>query len=514
MRAALMLLVCLTATARLCARPIPLVATGHERRIDLVWQPPKPLANESWTIWRAPRSEGPFERLNSQPQGHTVFSDFCGENDRQFFYRVTTASGVATSTVVTATSRAMSDEQLLTSVQEATFRYFWDYGHPTSGLARERLGSGDRVTLGGSGFGLMAIVVGVERGFVSRGDAVDRVLRMLIFLEDRATRYHGAWAHWINGETGETIRFSQYDDGGDLVETAFLIQGVLTVRRYFDRETLTERILRRTADRLWQAVEWDWYLGDPRGEQLFWHWSHNHGWKMNHRIGGHFNECLITYLLALASPTHPIPTSCYTNGWLGGDVGKFANGSEYFGIRQPVGWPMGGPLFFTQYSFLGLDPRSWQDPVCNYFENNRAIARIHHAYALSNPGKHTGYGENVWGLTASDGPDGYKAREPRNDDGTVAPTAAIASMPYTPSESMAALKHYYHKLGSRLWGDFGFKDAFNLDKDWFADSYLAIDQGPIVVMIENHRTGLCWRLFMSNQDIRRTLRATGWTRTD
>jgi hypothetical protein len=216
--------------------------------------------------------------------------------------------------------------------------------------------------------------------------------------------------------------------------------------------------------------------------------------------------------MALASPTHPIPASGYTNGWLGGNPAKFANGNAYFGIRQPVGWPMGGPLFFAQYSFLGFDPRGWRAPECDYFENNRAIARIHHAYALDNPGKHAGYGEGVWGLTASDGPDGYNAREPRHDDGTVAPTAALSSMPYTPRESLAALRHYYHKLGGRLWGDFGFKDAFNLDKDWFADSYLAIDQGPIVVMIENYRTGLCWRLFMANDEVPRALKDVGWTK--
>ena len=490
-------------------------ATGHDRRIDVVWEQSDTAGLNGWNVWRASQASGPFERLNARPQNHTVHSDFLRSNGATFFYRVSGVSGgteVSTSAVVSASSRAMTDDELLTSVQEATFRYFWHYGHPASGLAREGFGDTDRVTTGGSGFGVMAILVGAERGFVSRSAAADRILKVLVFLEDKASRYHGAWAHWLNGQTGQTIPFSRFDDGGDLVETSFLVEALLTARQYFDGANSTEREIRRRATKLWEAVEWDWYLGEPKGEQLFWHWSPNYGWKMNHRIGGHFNECLITYLLALASPTHPIPPSCYTNGWIGRDSAKFVNDNSYFGILQPVGWPMGGPLFFTHYSFLGFDPRGWRDPHCNYFENNRAISRIHYAYAVANPGHHTGYGESVWGLTACRGPDGYQAFEPRNDNGTVAPTAALSSMPYTPRESMAALKHYYYTLGHRLWGDFGFKDAFNLDRNWFEPGYLAIDQGPIVVMIENHRTGLCWRLFMANEEIPRALGPSGWAK--
>ena len=509
------LILALTAPAVWPAEPPRLTATGHDSRIDVVWEPSEQPGMEGWKIFRASQADGPFEPVNGRLQTHTVFSDFLGENGRTLFYRVTGVIGgkdVFTSAVVRATSRAMSDGELLTSVQEATFRYFYHYGHPVSGLSREGFGDADKVTIGGSGFGVMAIVVGAERGFVTRPAAAARILKMLVFLEEKAGRYHGVWAHWLHGATGKTIPFSRFDDGGDLVETSYLIQALLTARRYFNGQDSVERDIRRRATRLWEEVEWDWYLGEPKGEQLFWHWSPNHGWKMNHRIGGHFNECLITYLLAIASPTHPISSSCYTKGWIGRPSTNYVNGNSYFGIRQPVGWPMGGPLFFTHYSFLGFDPRPWNDPFCNYFENNRAISRIHHAYAIANPGRHKGYGETIWGLTASRGPDGYRAFEPRHDDGTVAPTAALSAMPYTPRESMAALKHFYHELGPWLWGDFGFKDAFNLDRDWFERGYLAIDQGPIVVMIENHRTGLCWRLFMSNEEIPRALKASGWTK--
>lgn len=515
MRTTISLLLAVGITGALAAESPLVKATGYDSRIDVVWEQSEPSGVDGWRVFRAPSADEPYQPVTRQPQPRTVFSDFLGENGRTFCYRVSGVSGgrdVCTSAVVSATSRSMNDEELLTSVQEATFRYFWHHGHPVSGLAREGSEDRDKVTSGGSGFGIMAILVGAERGFVSRSAAAARVLEMLVFLEDKAERYHGVWSHWLNGRTGKTIPFSRFDDGGDLVETSFLVQGLLTAREYFTGDDRSEQEIRRRVTKLWREVEWDWYLGEPKSAQLFWHWSPNYGWKMNHRIGGHFNECLITYLLALASPTHAIPASCYTIGWIGPDPGKFVNGNSYFGIKQPVGWPMGGPLFFTHYSFLGFDPRPWSDPWCNYFENNLAIARIHHAYAVANPGKHAGYGENVWGLTASRGPDGYRAWEPRHDNGTVAPTAALSSMPYTPRESMAALKHFYRVLGPRLWGDFGFRDAFNLDRDWFERGYLAIDQGPIVVMIENHRTGLCWRLFMANEEIPQALKASGWTR--
>ena len=496
----------LAATSGLCLEP---AATGHDRRIDLVWEG----GQAGYHVYRSDNAEGPFERLTGQPWRLTVYSDFLGANGRTCHYRVTSLDPQAVESVpsktVSARSYAMTDDQLLTSVQEATLRYFRDYAHPVSGLARERLGSGDTCTSGGTGFGMMAILVGVERGFVTRQDAADQLLKMVRFLETRATRYHGAWPHWLNGATGETIPFSRYDDGGDLVETAYLIQGMLTVRQYFDRDDPAERELRETIARLWEQVEWDWYLREPGGKQLFWHWSPRHEWKMNHRIGGHFNECMITYLLALASPTHPIASACYYEGWAGGEC---ANGNTYYGHKLWVGWPMGGPLFFTHYSFLGFDPRGKRDRFCNYFENNRNMTLINRAYCVTNPNHHKGYSGLCWGLTASDTPGGYHAHDPRNDNGTITPTAALSSMPYTPAESMATLKHFYHTYGKRLWGPFGFKDAFNLDKDWFAESYLAIDQGPIVVMIENHRTGLCWRLFMSNPEIAPMLDKIGWER--
>jgi hypothetical protein len=446
----------------------------------------------------------------------TCWSDFVGQNGEARFYRVAVRLADGAEQVfptVSATPRPMSGDELLDSVQQATFRYFWDYGHPVSGLARERLGSRDTCTTGGTGFGLMGMCVAAERGFVSREQAAARTRQIVSFLQDKATRYHGAWSHWVNGRTGETRRFSEFDDGADIVETAFLVQGLLTVRQYFSGDSEVEREIRDRATTLWREVEWDWFL-EPESGQLRWHWSPNYGWKKDHRIGGHFNECLIVYVLAGASPTHPIPADCYRRGWIRNPE-TYACGQTFYGIRQPVGWGHGGPLFFTQYSFLGFDPRMWNDGICNYFENNRAISRIHQAYCKENAAGHKGYGEDCWGLTSSDGPDGYRAHAPgRRDTGTIAPTAALSAMPYVPEASLAALRHFYYDLGKELWGPFGFRDAFNPERGWVARSYLAIDQGPIVVMIENARTGLCWRLFMANPEIAPGLERMGWKREE
>lgn len=491
-----------------------LTTTGQDSRIDLQWAPTSE-ADKGFNVYRAPTADGPFRRLNDRVHRPNLYSDFLGENNRTCFYRVTRIdrAGIesAPSPVVSATSRAMTDSDLLSSIQEATFRYFWDWGHPVSGLARERNTSRDVCTTGGTGFGLMAIMVAADRRFVSRQEAAERILKTVTFLQEKAVRYHGAWSHWLNGRTGKTVPFSKFDDGGDLVETSFLIEGMLTVREYFDSPTNSvECELRKRITELWRGVDWNWYLRTPGGRKLYWHWSPRHGWKKNHAIGGHFNECMITYLLAIASPTHPIPAACYYEGWVG-DSRRYANGHEYYGLKQWVGWPLGGPLFFTHYSFLGFDPRGKRDRFCSYFENNRNISLIQWAYCRENPNGFEGYSGLGWGLTASDDPDGYLAHAPeRRDNGTLTPTAALSAMPYTPRRSLATLKHFYYTYGDRLWGEFGFHDAFNPTRNWFARSYLAIDQGPIVCMIENYRTGLCWRMFMANPEIKPMLDAIGW----
>ncbi len=483
------------------APPTELTAFGYDSRIDLRWRA-APSQAAGYAVYAAESSAGPFRRLNAVMHEPIWFSDFIGSNDVQRFYYVTAFNldGLesAPTDTVSARSRAMSDDELLTSVQEAAFRYFYDYAHPVSRMARERKGSGDVCTSGGTGFGLMNVPVAVERGFITREAAVQHCLTLCRFLQDKAVRHHGAWSHWINGTTGQIIPFSRYDDGADLVETAYLVEGLLTVRRYFDGADPAETELRQICTQLWHEVDWDFFRKEAKEPVLYWHWSPNYGWQMNMQIRG-FNECMIVYLLAVASPTHPVPASLYYSGWAG--LANYVNGRTYYGIRQPVGFPMGGPLFFTHYTFLGLDPHQFTDRFCNYFENNRAISLIHYAYCNTNPKNYPCYGNGVWGLTAGDNPWGYSAHEPNNDNGTITPTAALSAMPYTPEESMAALKAFYFQHGKRLWGEFGFKDGFNCKENWYAESVLAIDQGTIAPMIENYRTGLLWRLFMSNEEI-------------
>lgn len=385
------------------------------------------------------------------------------------------------------------DDSLLTLVQQRTFRYFWDYAHPVSGLARERLGSGDIVTSGGSGFGVMTLPVAVERGFISRKDGASRLLKIVNFLNSKADRFHGAYSHWLNGATGEAIPFSMYDNGGDIVETALLLQGLLTARQYFNTSDPVETEARLLIDQIWESVEWDWYLHGRN--VLYWHWSEDYGWEMNMPVVG-WNEALIAYVLGAASPTHPIPKSAYDEGWARN--GGMRNGKLYYGLRLPLGPDYGGPLFFAHYSFLGLDPRMLADAYADYWEQNVSHTLINYRYCVRNPKGWTGYGENVWGLTASDIPGGYAASSPTDDVGVIAPTAALSSIPYTPEESLRALRYFYYILGDRAFGEYGFCDAFSLESDWFAPSYLAIDQGPIIIMIENYRTGLLWDLFMRN----------------
>jgi len=412
----------------------------------------------------------------------------------------------------------MTDDELMTFVQEGTFKYFWDFGHPTSGLSREGFKhNSNTCTSGGTGMGIMTIVVGAERGVVTRSQTADRILKMFRFLEDDVVRYHGVWPHWFNGHTGATIRFGANDDGGDIVETAFLVQGILTARQYFDGSDAVETEIRTRATRMWESVEWDWHLrrSDPGyedSETMYWHWSPNYGWVKNFALRGYY-EAMIVYILGVASPTHPIPASCYFNGWASRD--GFTNSGTFYGYRQWVGPNKGGPLFWSHYSFLGFDPRYASDGFCNYYRNNRNTSLINRAHCIDNPNGFVGYGENCWGLTAStgvkcDGNQGYSGWSPTNDCGNITPTAAISAIAYTPDESLGAMRHFYYDHGNEIWGTYGFIDAFNLTQNWYSGTWLAIDQGTIVPMIENHRTGLCWDLFMSNPEIQPALDEIGF----
>jgi len=351
----------------------------------------------------------------------------------------------------------------------------------------------------------MAMVAGVSRQFITRAQGLARMQTIVAFLL-KAQTFHGAFPHWMNGATGVVVPFSTQDDGADLVETAYLMEGLLTARQYYDANSAAETQLRTDINTLWNNVEWDWFTQGGQNT-LYWHWSPDYGWSTNMQVNG-WDEALITYVLAAASTTHPITKAVYDNGWAG--KGSMKNGNTYFNTVLPLGPAEGGPLFFAHYSFLGINPNGLSDVYASYDVQNKAHATINYNYCVANPAGHYGYGANCWGLTASDIESGYTASSPTNDVGTIAPTAAIASLPYTPTQSMQALRYFYYKLGDKTWGPYGFYDAFDLDNTWFASSDLAIDEGPIVVMIENYRSGLLWNLFMSCPEVKTGMKSLGF----
>lgn len=408
-----------------------------------------------------------------------------------------------------ANSDSTQTDSLLTLVQHQTFEYFWTGAEPNSGMARERINMDgiypendkDVVTTGGSGFGIMAILTGIERGFITRKEGVDRLGKITGFLE-KADRFHGAWPHWLHGPTGKVKPFSKKDDGGDIVETAFLVQGLLCARQYLQKGDKKEQQLSTRIDKLWKEVDWNWYTN--RQNVLYWHWSPDYDWQMNFPIHG-YNECLIAYILAASSPTHGVAAEVYHEGWA--ENGKIKSPSDHFGYTLQLhhqGAPNGGPLFWAHYSYLGLDPHGLKDEYADYWKENENQALINYEWCVKDPLHYKGYAPNSWGLTSSYSVKGYAGHAPseERDLGVIAPTAAISSIPYTPEKSIAAIKHWYHDMKDILWGNYGFYDAFSETANWYPQKYLAIDQGPQVVMIENYRTGLLWKLFMSCPEVK------------
>jgi hypothetical protein len=509
--------------------PAKLEAKGYDRHVALRWDAPDPPGLARYVIYRSLDAGKSFEPIGMQVPGVHRFADFLGQSDVQAEYRVTAVDWrdheSASSAIARAATRALSDEELLTMLQEAAFQYYWDGAEPHSGMAYENQPGDNRlVATGASGFGVGALVVGVSRHFITRDQGLERLGKIVRFLE-HAPRYHGAWSHYMDGATGQTMAlFGMLDNGGDLVETSFMMEGLLMARQYFSGPAAPERDIYRRITQLWETVEWNWYRQNAQSEFLYWHWSPQWGYQIHHPLIG-FNETMITYLLAVASPTHGVPPSMYYSGWASQgthaqeyrqawsgskDGNRYANGESYYGIRLDVGVGSGGPLFFTHYSFLGMDPHAVHDRfTSSYFDNNRNIALINHAYCIANPKHNAGYGADAWGLTAGDGPRGYDTPAPGDsgDPGTLTLTGALASFPYTPVESMTAFKHFYRDLGAQLWGIYGPRDAYNASLDWVSPIYMGLNQAPIVVMIENYRTGLPWKSFMANTEVMAMLQA-------
>jgi hypothetical protein len=425
-----------------------------------------------------------------------------------------TPTPVVVPPVVVPPVATLSDDELMDVVQKQTFNYFWTYAETTSGMARERYLPVDPafdqniVTTGGSGFGLMAIVSAMSRSYITKIQGVERLNKIADFLAS-ANRFHGAWSHWINGTNGNVIPFGTMDNGGDLVETSFLTVGMITVREYFKNGTTEEQAVAQKFDVLWKEVDWQWYTNNQN--ILYWHWSPNYLWQMNFPLKG-YNECLITYVMAAASPTHPIASAAYHQGWArsGGIVSSLTKYNLPLILKHNGAEEFGGPLFWAHYSYLGLDPNQLSDQYANYWDLNSNQVKIDYLYCVANPKGYAGYGPNYWGLSASysrnaDGSMGYDAHMPSNDKGIISPTAAISSIVYTPVESKALMRNLYENYKTTMWGVAGFYDAHSQQYQWLAPNYLAIDQGPQMVMLENYRTGLLWRLFMNAPEVKQGL---------
>lgn len=511
------------------ALPVPthLRAVGYDRHIELEWDATDNPAVARYVIYRSFDGKG-FAPVGTQLTTTSRYEDFLGKSGAKAEYKVVASDWQYKqsefSNVASASTREMSDDELLTMLQRACFHYYWEGAEPNSGMARENIPGDERVVAtGASGFGIMALIVGIDRGFITREQGVQRMTKIVNFLE-HAQRYHGVWSHFMDGSTGQTMAvFGMFDNGGDLVETSFLMQGLLAARQYFHGSSQTEQALYTGITQLWNTVEWDWYRDTPTSDFIYWHWSPEWAFQIHHPLIG-FNEVMITYLLSMSSPTHAVPADMYYSGWAsqgqraqdyrqgwsGSAEGKlYGNGHTYYGIKLDVGVGSGGPLFFTHYSFMGFDPHSLHDRfTSSYFENNRNIAMINRAYCIANPKQFKGYGADAWGLTASDGPDGYVPHAPddNSDRGTITPTGALASFAYTPEASMAAFKHYYRDLGAEMWDVYGPRDAYNPSADWVSPIYMGLNQAPIVVMVENYRTGLVWKNFMANPEIGEMLR--------
>jgi exo beta-1,2-glucooligosaccharide sophorohydrolase (non-reducing end) len=515
------------ADRRLPGIPAGLMVKAGERHFDLTWSNNPESDLLRYQIYRSWDGEK-FVPIGIQQGQLNRFVDFVGEPGRKAYYRISAVniSGNESplSAAVSASTRPFSDDELLDMVQEGCFRYYWEGANSNAGMAIEILpGDDNLVAVGASGFGIMALIAGVERHFVTREQCAERLVKITRFLR-KADRFHGAWPHFLNGANGKAVNyFGKYDDGGDLVETAFLIQGLLAARQYFDRDNAAEREIRQTITELWRGVEWDWYRKTPTSDFLYWHWSPDYGWYISHPLVG-WNETMIVYLLAIASPTHPVPASMYYTGWAGqsdfavkyrqnwsrttqGD--HYTNGSSFYGFKLDVGEGTGADLFFTQFSFMGFDPRDKRDEYTDYFRNNRNIALINHAYCAQNPRNYVGYSTECWGLSAGINAGGGRPLS-RDDNGTICCSASVGSFPYTPKESMAALKHFYRDLGSKIWGIYGFHDGFNQTQNWFDPVWMGLNQAVIVVMIENYRSGVVWKSFMANPEIQPALNAIGF----
>ena len=493
------------------AAPTDLVEHAGDRSIILHWHPVSASDLVGYHVYRATSPTTPFERQSTTLVTTNRFVDFAVDNNHTYYYRVraVTMSGQESdaSAPISATPHVLDDDAFLDLVQRTAFDYFWYEANPKNGLIKDRSTDTSPCNITAVGFGLSVLTIGIDRGWISREAGRERVHTTLTFLwnsphgpEQDATGYKGFYYRFLDMQTGQRVWNSELST----VDTALLLSGVLHVQQYFNQDNAVETDIRALADALYRRTDWAWMQVRPP--------KIGHGWHpetgfLPYDWSG-YNEATILYLLALGSPTLPVSDAAW-RAW----TSTYAWQSHY-----GFDFVMFPPLFGHQYPHVWIDFRGLQDAYMrdkgiDYFENSRRATLANQAYAVANPKQWDDYSEHVWGLTASDSPTDYNARgapPALNDDGTITPTAPGGSFAFTPLKSLASLRYMYENYRTQLWGPYGFKDAFNPSHEWFSTDYLGINQGPIVLMIENHRTGRIWHAFMQNTAIQRGLDRAGF----
>ena len=419
--------------------------------------------------------------------------------------------GLVVFTLTPRSAPALTTEALLDTLQHTAFDYFWNEANPTNGLIKDRSTLSSPCSIASLGFGLSAICIGIDHGWVSRDDGRARIRTALQTLWTKpqgnalsgTIGYKGLYYHFL--DMPGALR--TWDCELSTIDTALLFAGIIDAKQYFDTADPVDVEVRALADSIYYRADWEFMRNFA--PSIYMGWKPGTGFSTFGQWIG-YNEAMILFILALGSPTHPVPATTWT-AWTSG-----YNWSTQYGQTYVI-FP---PLFGHQYSHCWIDFRSIYDTYManrgiTYFENSRRATLAQRAYCIANPSGRVGYGANQWGLTASDGPTGYNARgapPSQNDDGTISPTAVGGAVPFAPEVAIPALHHLYDTYGPQLFSTYGFRDAFNLtvNPDWYDTDYIGIDQGPIIVMIENYRTGKVWQRFMANPDIQRGLQRAGF----
>lgn len=504
---------------RVPSTPTEVVTRAGDRSVVLHWARNSETNISGYRIYRGPGTNGPFALLNSTPVGLPSFADFAVTNGQTYFYVVRALMNgydeSSNSIAVSTTPRAFAnDAEFLDYLQQTTFDYFWYEANPTNGLVRDRSQPNSFASIAGVGFGLTGIGIAIDRGWITREQGRQRVLVTLRTFRDGpqgtgatgTIGYKGWFYHFLGLNTATRAWSSELSS----IDTGLLLAGVLDAKQYFDANQPDEVEIRSAADTIFNRVDWQWMANGANS--LTMGWKPESGFIASRWIG--YNEAMVLYILGLGAATNPLP-AIHWSSWTSGYAWRTNRGYAY------VEFP---PLFGHQYSHCWIDFRHIADPYMNargisYFENSRRATLAQRAYCIANPGGFAGYGSNVWGITACDGPGfgsfaGYNARgapPAQNDDGTLAPTAVGGSLPFAPEVCLPTLRNLYDQFRTNLWTGYGFRDAFNLTANWWDPDVLSIDQGAMLLMIENYRSQKIWRRFMRLPEIRRGLQSAGFT---